>query len=199
MVQLGLANHSLGNYETAIAHFQKIVDGPEAELAKRRFGSHLAPYVTATAWLAWGCAIVGKFELAISYAARCIQTAESSAPVAQAVAGIFSALAFAYRGDFGQARGQAERAVQLCEMRGVLTYLSAAYAVWGWVLSWSVSPSEGLPYLERAVNIHEANGLKLYLRGCIDLGRCLVSRRRPGRRDKGPDLSEEFEQAKTRR
>ena len=163
MVQLGLANHSLGNYATAIAHFQKIVEGPEAELAKRRFGSHLAPYVTATAWLAWGCAVVGKFELSLSYAALCIETAESSAPVAQAAARIFSALAFAYRGDFGQARGQAEKAVQLCEIHGVLTYLSAAYAVWGWVLSWSSSPSEGLPYLERAVNIHEATGLKLYL------------------------------------
>jgi class 3 adenylate cyclase/tetratricopeptide (TPR) repeat protein len=163
MVQLGLANHSLGNYATAIAHFRKIVDGPEAELAKRRFGSHLAPYVTATAWLAWGCAVVGNFDLSFSYAAHCIETTESSAPVAQAVARIFSALAFAYRGDFGQARGQAEMAVQLCETRGVLTYLSAAYAVWGWVLSWSVSPSEGLPYLERAVDIHEATGLKLYL------------------------------------
>ena len=163
MVQLGLANHSLGNYATAIAHFQKIVEGPEAEWAKRRFGSHLAPYVTATAWLAWGCAVVGKFDLSLSYAAQCIETAESSAPVAQAVARIFSALAFAYRGDFGQAQGQAKRAVQLCETRGVLTYLSAAYAVWGWVLSWSVSPSEGLPYLERAVDIHEATGLKVYL------------------------------------
>jgi len=163
MVQLGLANHSLGNYATAIGHFQRIVEGPEAEGAKRRFGSHLAPYVTATAWLAWGCAVVGKFELSRSYAARCIETTESSAPVAQAVARIFSALALAYQGDFGQARGQAERAVQLCETRGVLTYLSAAYAVWGWVLSWSVSPSEGLPYLERAVDIHEATGLKVYL------------------------------------
>jgi len=74
-----------------------------------------------------------------------------------------SAVACAIRGDFEQARSDAEMAVRLCETHGVLTYLAASYSAWGWALSHVASPSEGLIHLERAASLYEAAGAKLLL------------------------------------
>jgi class 3 adenylate cyclase/tetratricopeptide (TPR) repeat protein len=161
--QLGFASHALGDYAAAIAHFEWVVTGPDAELAKRRFGAHASPYVTSSAWLTWSYAVVGGFPQAFAHAHRCMGAAGSTSPVVQAMAHIFTSFAFVYRGDFDRACSDAEAAMRLCETHGVLTWLSASYAAVGSALSHSGRASDGLPYLERAVNVHEATGYKLYL------------------------------------
>ena len=161
--QFGWAQNVLGNYQGSIANLRKIVDGPEQDLAKRRFGNHLPPYILATVWLSFGCAQVGEFERAFDYADRCVKESESASPLVKAVAHAFQAMALACWGDFNRARENAKTAVELCETRGVLAWLSTSYSVLGWALCHSTSPSEGLPYLERAVTVHEATGINAYL------------------------------------
>ena len=161
--QFGMGSLALGDYATAITNFRNIIDGRDVEMAKRRFGVSSPPYIIATAWLTWVLALVGNFQEALAAAALSLVAAESASPVAQAMSLFWRAMAFGLRGDFDRARRDAEGAVQLCETRGVLTWLPASYCAWGWSLSHSVSPSEGLSYLERAVSIHEATGAKILL------------------------------------
>src|SRR5262249_30801865 len=155
----GISHCALGHYAAAIDELQPIFDGRDTEMAKRRFGATLPPYITATGWLTYAWSHVGKFPEAFTAAARGLEA--SVAPLAHAMLHFFRAQAFELCGEFRQARGDAERAVQLCETHGVLTWLAASYSALGLALSRSGSSSAGLGYLERAVSICESAGVNL--------------------------------------
>ncbi|MFQ5946438.1 MAG: AAA family ATPase, partial [Anaerolineae bacterium] len=157
---LGVNYEPHGEYQTAIQHLSRIVEGPDADLARRRLGFAFgSPYIVGCGWLAWCLAAVGDFARALVYAERGVQAADhSKQPLAQAAAYAWQAVVLAYRGEFAQALPWGERAVQLCETKGLLALLPAANRLLGWALSWSGRPAEGLPYLERGATLRERAG-----------------------------------------
>lgn len=75
----------------------------------------------------------------------------------------FRAAPLVYRGEFVQAAPWCERAVQLCEAKGLLGWLPTAYSDWGWVLAWSGKAGEALRYLEQGATLHENLGGRTHL------------------------------------
>src|SRR5207248_1911484 len=70
----GIAHEAQGNYQAAIEHLRSIVDGPDAELGKRRRSS-IPTYVAACAWLAILMAHVGNFAAGRAYGDRGVEAA----------------------------------------------------------------------------------------------------------------------------
>jgi tetratricopeptide (TPR) repeat protein len=104
------------------------------------------------------------FDEAVAYAARAIETAaELASPVSLAVAHLFKAMALASRGDFTQARIDAEVAVRQCETHGVVSWLPAAYAICGFARAHAAPSMEALAQVELGANAHAAMGVKTYL------------------------------------
>jgi tetratricopeptide (TPR) repeat protein len=161
---LGVSRHALGEYRAAIDFLTRVVDGPEADLAKRLLAVTVSAYIASCSWLTYCLAVVGDFERALMYGERGIQAADASDhPQAQAVTYTFRAMLRAYRGEFAQALPWCEQAVRLCETKGLLVWLPAAYFTLGWVLAGAGHPAEGVPYLERGATLHESMGVKAYL------------------------------------
>jgi tetratricopeptide (TPR) repeat protein len=161
---LGLCHQALGEYRAAIDLFGRVVDGAEAELAKRLLAVTVSAYIASGCWLAYCLALVGDFERALAYGERVLGAAEASGhPQAQAITYTFLAITLAYRGEFAQARPWCERAVSLCETKGLLVWLPVAYFTLGWALAGAGLVAEGLPYLERAATLHESMGVKTNL------------------------------------
>ena len=154
---------SVGDIRGAIEGFRSTAEGPDSELAKRRRSVSVPPYIVSNGWLAWCLSLAGDFNAALSHGDRAVAAAESSGPTSQVAAWVMRAVIFANRGDFELAQADADCAVATAETHGVLTWLSGAYSAWGWVVSREGRPGDGIPYLERAVQMQETLGLKLYL------------------------------------
>jgi tetratricopeptide (TPR) repeat protein len=163
-VGLGMAHECRGDYRSAIRHFKQITDGPEVELAKRRFSLHAPPYISAISRLAFAYAQLGLFDEAMAHAVRATEAAaELASPVSLAVAHLFKAMALASRGDFEGALTEAGVAVRQCEMHGVVAWLPAAYALCGFARAHAAPSKEALAQVERGAGAHAAIGLKTYL------------------------------------
>ena len=155
--------YSLGDIRGAIEGYRSTVDGPDSELAKRRYSISVPPYIASNGWLAWCLSLAGDFNAALSHGDRAVAAAESAGPTSQVGARVMRALAFANRGNFDLAQGDADSAMATAETYGVLTWLPGVYSTWGWIVSRQGRPGDGIPYLERAVQIQETLGLRLYL------------------------------------
>jgi class 3 adenylate cyclase/tetratricopeptide (TPR) repeat protein len=161
---LGINHGGLGNVARVIELLGQIVDGPHVELAKRITGLSASPYVLACVWMASSWTWFGDFSRAGSYAERAVRAAdESDHPYAQAIAYTWRVIPMAYRGEFVAALPLCEVAVALCEKKELLGWLPFAYSLWGWVLSWTGRPTEGVPFIERAITLFETVGIKAFL------------------------------------
>ncbi|MFQ5831013.1 MAG: hypothetical protein ACE5JD_17970, partial [Candidatus Methylomirabilia bacterium] len=162
---LGLVHWARGEYRTAIDLFTRNVEGPDADLAKRRLGVAFgSPYIYSTSHLGFCLAAFGDFERAFRYGDYGVQAADAADdPRGQAMAYTWRAFSLGLKGEFGQALPWLERAVHLCETKGVQVWLPIAHSVWGWTLAWSGRTAEGLSYLERAVKVRESLGVKVQL------------------------------------
>ncbi len=155
-----------GDCRLAIDLFMRIVEGPDAELAKRLLGMTAPAYMAGCGWLAYGLAYIGDFERALMYADRGVQAADAfDHPQAQALTYAFRAIPLLYRGEFARALSSLERAIQLSETKGLLAWLPTAYSFWGQLLALSSRAAEGLAYLEKGVTLHESIGIKTHLSG----------------------------------
>jgi tetratricopeptide (TPR) repeat protein len=156
--------YSSGQHGLANELFSQTVDGPNAERAKRLLSITIPAYTSACGWLARSLAVVGDLDRAVAYGARGIQAAEDDKhPQSQAVTWTLAATPFVYRGDAAEAVRLAERALALCESKGLLTWLPGAIATLGWALVAAGRLEEALPYLERAPSLYETLGLRTYL------------------------------------
>jgi class 3 adenylate cyclase/tetratricopeptide (TPR) repeat protein len=161
---LGVNHLAMGHHRAAIDFLTPLVDGPHAELARRVRGLSASPYILACGWLAGVYSLVGDFDLALAYGQRGVDAAqESDHPYGQAIAHAWRVIPLAHRGDFVRALGGAQHAVELCERNELFGWLPLAYSLWGWVLSGSGRPEDGLPYIERAVSLFEAVGVRTFL------------------------------------
>ena len=153
----------LGDIRGAIEGLRRTADGPDSELAKRRYSVSAPPYILSNGWLALCLSLAGEFDAALSHGNRAVAAAESAGPTSQVAARVMRARAFANRGDFESARADADSALSTAEAHRVLAWLPGAYSTWGWIVSWERRPDDGIPYLEQAIQMQETLGLKLYL------------------------------------
>jgi len=161
---LGINHGALGNRAAHVQSLRAIVDGPDADLAKRIVGLSASPYVLACSWLSSSAAWLGDLSLGESYAARAVQAAdESDHPYAQAIAYTWCILPIYHRGDVDRALACCEDAVALCEQKELLGWLPFAYSLRGWILCWAGRPDDGLPLIERAIMLLETVGIKAFL------------------------------------
>jgi class 3 adenylate cyclase/tetratricopeptide (TPR) repeat protein len=153
---LGATHYALGEYAAAIELLLGLVEGPDAELARRRRGF---TYVLASGWLAWSFSLIGALGRARVYADRAVQAADASGhPQAQAYAHVLRAIPPLYQGDFDSAARWAEPALRLCESRGLRAWLPTAASTSGWALVRAGQVTEGLPLLEQGARLQQDVG-----------------------------------------
>ncbi len=158
---LGLNHCVLGAYGPAIDLFQRIVDGPDAERAKRLLAVTVPAYVGAAGWLGYSLTLIGDIDRALLYTDRAAQAAnESDHPQAQAIAYTLRVITLLYRGQMEIAVAEGERAVQLCERKALLVWLPGAVATLGWALALVGRAADGVAHLERGATTMEAIGVR---------------------------------------
>jgi transcriptional regulator with AAA-type ATPase domain/tetratricopeptide (TPR) repeat protein len=161
---LGLTYLSLGQYHTSIELLRQNVEGPVASVARQRSGFTIPPYVFGCGLLAWGSAVLGDFEAALTYGRRGVDEAEVSGSFhAQAAAYLYLAIALVSRGEFEAALPLCERGLRLSETSAVGFWRAFGYSIWGWALACSGEPVQGLPHLEQGAVLQESVGIKAIL------------------------------------
>jgi predicted ATPase len=163
---LYLGIHSLfaGHFHAAVEHFERIIDGPDAALAHRRFGASTPAYVVSNNFLLWALVSIGEFDRALAHGRRSLEACEASgAPTYQVTTYAFFAIALAYRGEFEAAVRYAEDAVRVAEASMIFSWLPGTYSALGWILAWTGRAEAALVYLERSVSVHESLGINTYL------------------------------------
>jgi tetratricopeptide (TPR) repeat protein len=158
---LGLTYLSLGQYHTSIELLRQNVEGPVASVARQSSGFTIPPYVFGCGLLAWGSAVLGDFEAALTYGRRGVDEAEASGSFhAQAAAYLYLATALVSRGEFEAALPLCERGLRLSETSAVGFWRAFGYSMWGWALACSGEPVQGLPHLEHGAVLQESAGIK---------------------------------------
>jgi tetratricopeptide (TPR) repeat protein len=161
---LGLNHCLLGAYGPAVDLFMRVVDGPDAEWAKRVLAVTAPAYVVGCTWLAFSATRLGRLELALDYSDRAVRLADAfDHPQAQAIAYTLRAIPLVCRGELETALDLVERAVRLCETRALFVWLPAALCALGWVLASSGRAAEGVPHLERGTALMETIGVRAHL------------------------------------
>ncbi|MBI4590295.1 MAG: AAA family ATPase [Candidatus Rokubacteria bacterium] len=156
---LGLSRLSLGDYPSAVELLTRVVDGPDADLARSRL-SLLVSYVDACGWLAFCLAAIGDFDRSLAYADRAVQLADASGhPQPQAMAYGFRAIPLIVKGDFSLALPWCERAGHVSQTKAVLAWIPTAYSLRGLTLAWLGHHADGLAYLEQAAKAREQMGV----------------------------------------
>jgi class 3 adenylate cyclase/tetratricopeptide (TPR) repeat protein len=162
-VMTGLVHFNRGRYREAIEALKAITDGADAEVARRRYGGSVPPFVLALSWLTMALASVGEFAEALRYADLAVATVAAEAPTSQVAAHACRAIALGTRGDFDAARAAIDEARRVAESNAVMGWLPTVYAVWGWIEAETGDPDEGVACIERALVAQEAIGLKSQL------------------------------------
>ena len=161
---LAQSQYSMGQYRSATELFGRVVDGPSAERAKRLLAATISTYIAVCGWRGQALSILGELDRAIASADLGVQAAdESQHPQAQAVAYTLAAIPRVYRGDVDEAVSLTERALNLCETKGLLTWLPGASSTLGWALAAADRVQEGLPYLEQGPSVLAAVGVNTHL------------------------------------
>ncbi len=160
---LGVCHEAQGDYPTATRFLARVVDGPDAGLARQRLGLVLPPYIFDNGWMGTCLAYTGRFAEARAYSARAVQAAEQNDhPGAQTFAYALHATVLGQQGCFAEAREWAERAVELGEKHRVFAFLSVAYSTRGWVYGWLGRYPHSIDDLDLGVSTHEAVGLRMH-------------------------------------
>jgi class 3 adenylate cyclase/tetratricopeptide (TPR) repeat protein len=161
---LGLNECLLGAHRKAIELFERVLDGPEAHLARRTLAVTVPAYIGAAVWLGYCLTVVGEIDRALISTDRATQAAEESDhPQAQAIAYTMRAIPMLYRGQTDTGVALCERALALCESKALLIWLPAAAGTLGWALALIGRGAEGAVHLERAVSAMEALGVRANL------------------------------------
>ena len=160
---LGVNFEALGDYPAAIEQLVRIVDGPDAEIARQRRAVTIPTYVSACAWLAVCLTQIGELERADDYGERGVKEAEAAEhALGEALSCTFRAAPLLSRGEFARALPWCERAVQVSDDKGLLGYLPVTYSALGFALV-SLGRGEGLEYLERGATLQAKSAIRTRL------------------------------------
>jgi class 3 adenylate cyclase/tetratricopeptide (TPR) repeat protein len=157
---LGLNQCLLGAHREAITLFERVLDGPDTQIARRALAVTVPAYIGAACWLGYARTLVGEIGPALESTDRAAQAAdESDHPQAQAIAYTMRAIPMLYQGRLDTALALCERALALCESKALLIWLPAAAGTLGWALALAGRGAEGAAHLERACSAMEATGV----------------------------------------
>jgi class 3 adenylate cyclase/tetratricopeptide (TPR) repeat protein len=151
-----------GDIRVAIDLLTPLVDGADAEVARRTVGIFGTDFIMSCSWLGGCWSYLGDFERAFAYAARGLAEADAiGVPSAQAWASAWQAFPAMLRGEASQALPGLERAVRLSEANGLVMTFRFASCWLGGALAMSGRPAEGLAALERGVSDLEHAGVRM--------------------------------------
>jgi tetratricopeptide (TPR) repeat protein len=157
---LGLNQCLLGAHREAITLFERVLDGPDTQIARRALAVTVPAYIGAACWHGYALTLVGEIDRALDSTDRAAQAAdESDHPQAQAIAYTMRAIPMLYQGRTDTALALGERALALCESKALLIWLPAAAGTLGWALALTGRGAEGAAHLERACSAMEATGV----------------------------------------
>jgi tetratricopeptide (TPR) repeat protein len=149
---LGLAYNAQGEYQSAIDCLKRTVVALDGALLYERFGQVLLPAVHSRAFMAWCLAEMGRFSEGVAIG-------EEGRRIAEAV-GHPGSLMYAFwgigllslrQGNLPQALPWLERAVSICQDRGLWLYFPAIVSSLGLAYALDGRIADGLPLLEQAV------------------------------------------------
>jgi transcriptional regulator with AAA-type ATPase domain/tetratricopeptide (TPR) repeat protein len=161
---LAQSRYSMGQYQPAVELFVRVVEGPNAERAKRLLAATITTYIAVCGWLGPALTNLGELDRAVDYTDRGVRAAdESEHPQAQAIAYTLAAIPRVYRGDVDEAVSLTRRALDLCESKGLLTWFPGASSTLGWALAAAGHLEEALPYLERGPSILASLGVNTHV------------------------------------
>jgi class 3 adenylate cyclase/tetratricopeptide (TPR) repeat protein len=151
-----------GHYQPAIDLLIPLVDGPDAEVAKRAVGPNLSVHPSACGWLAAYYGLVGDFARATTYGELGVAPTRSE-PLAEAMLFCLRTIPPLVQGEFTRAGELAETAVRLCEAHHLRVWLSNAYSIRGSTRLWLGRIDEALSDLEHGAVLYETGGGKAFL------------------------------------
>ncbi len=158
---LGMTLNARGEYPQAVEWLRGNTEGPDAELARRRIGFTIAPWVFACGLLAWALAQLGELDAAVDFGRRGMEEADRSGHrQGQAAARMYYALALVPRAELELARAVASKAVELADSESVLFWRAFAHSILGWIMARQGQPEEGLPLLAQGAAFQAEAGIK---------------------------------------
>ena len=157
--QLGLATGDVGSICGALESCLPVADnmGPHPELGAGD------SRVVLRALLTGARACLGEFREGITVGAEGVEIADlGGSAFSQMYIALWLAWLHAWRGDFGLALPVSHRAVRLTEEHGLPGALPWATATHGWILCGVGRADEGIPLIERALELAESRRLMFW-------------------------------------
>ena len=157
---LGQAYHALGEYQSSVDFFQRMLAAVEGNLVGSRFGSHGLPAIFARSWLARALSELGQFDRAITYAEEGVRLADALGhPFSLTVACWGIGYLHLRNGRPRDAVSVLERAVELCQAWNFLVGYPTSAALLGYSYALSGRVGEAIPLLSEAVEQSRAMGV----------------------------------------
>jgi tetratricopeptide (TPR) repeat protein len=150
---LGVAYHSLGDYDPAIDILTQNVVSLTDDLRYERFGLPYLPAVFSRAWLVWCLAERGEFAEAIRHSEEAMQVAEAANQPWDLMAAHRSlGLLHFYKGEFNQAIPILAHCLELCQRGNLPVWLPLTASTLGVAYTFAGRITEALPLLEQGAD-----------------------------------------------
>lgn len=156
---LGLLYHTCGDYRRAIEYFRRNVEQLRGPLVNERFGLFVLPSSFSRSFLAWALAELGQFTEGATIAAEGVRIAEAADhPFSSGYAHLGAGVLQLRQGDLPRAIFSLERALSVGAFADIpVGYAYVAFHL-GYALALAGRASEGLPMLEKTVELAESKG-----------------------------------------
>ena len=156
---LGLLYHTCGDYRRAMTYFRWNVDHLEGALLQERFGLFILPSSFSRSFLAWAFAELGEFAEGAAVAEEGVRIAVTADhPFSSGYAHLGMGVLHLRQGDLSRAIYAFERALAMGAFADIpVGYAYVAYHL-GYALTLAGRSAEGLPMLEKTVELAESKG-----------------------------------------
>ena len=160
---MGMAYHTQGKYQQAIACCRRTVVSLDGALRLERLGQVILPAVASRTFLAWSLAEMGQFAEGLAIGEEGCRIAEAVGPPGSLMFSYFGAgLPSLRQGDLPQALPRLERAVGLCQEADLPLWFP--WVAWALGLAYVLSKrvTDALVLLEQAVEQSASMGRWAY-------------------------------------
>jgi tetratricopeptide (TPR) repeat protein len=160
---LEITNMHLGNFELALAHFEKALALYEPEAHRDdSFLYALNPGVAMPCFAAWALWCLGRSDEAVNQIDQALALARDlGEPQGLAHAFFFASGLYQMRGEHLMAQQYADAAKEISERHGLVMYQAMASAMHGWTLSEQGQVDEGIDEIRNAIAAIDATSTSL--------------------------------------
>jgi class 3 adenylate cyclase/tetratricopeptide (TPR) repeat protein len=158
-VPLGLAYHTQGDYLKARQYFGWNATHLIGNLVDERFGLFVLPSAFSRSFIAWGLAEMGKFSEAYNVAEDALRIAENARhPFSCGYGHLGLGVVALRQGNLGRALRSFERALAAGAFADSPVGFAFVALHLGYALSLAGRANEGIPLLEKSIQVAEARG-----------------------------------------